>query len=129
MNNEKGNNHFWLGFMLGGIFGALIIFLLGTEKGKRLAKKIIEDSNLAGEDIEEKIDKLKTSGENIIREAEDVKEKVAKKVDSKKGVSNRLISKMDEALTKIENIQKKGAEATRSVRHRYFKKKGRPLVS
>lgn len=47
----------------------------------------------------------------------------------KKTVSDNLMTKMDETLTNIENIQKKGVALTEEVHRHYFKKNGKPLVS
>lgn len=128
MNNENKSSNFWLGFLLGGIFGAFLIFLLGTREGKRLAKKIIEKGELFDEDLEEKVEKLQANGKKFLKQAEDVKEKVSNETNKdKKKIGSRLINKMDKALTKIESIQKKGVEVTSKIHKRHFKKNGKPL--
>lgn len=44
-NNSTGSqgNNFVIGFLLGSLVGAAVVFLLGTEKGKRLLKVISEE--------------------------------------------------------------------------------------
>jgi len=126
---ESGGN-FWLGFFLGGLVGAFIIFVLGTKEGRKIAEKLVEQAEIYEEELEEKVAKLQKHGENLLEEAKAVKEKVAKEAaGGKKSISNKLVSKMDETLSKIEDIQKKGVELTREVHRNYFKKNGKPLVS
>ncbi len=42
-NDSRQENNFFGGFLLGVLVGAAVVFLLGTEKGKRLLKAISED--------------------------------------------------------------------------------------
>jgi gas vesicle protein len=128
--SKENSGNFWLGFFLGGVVGAFILFVLGTKEGKKIAEKLIEQAETYEEELEEKVAKLQKHGENLLEEAKAVKEKVTKEVTGgKKSISNKLVSKMDETLTKIEDIQKKGVELTREVHRNYFKKNGKPLVS
>ncbi|OGG08079.1 hypothetical protein A3D05_00290 [Candidatus Gottesmanbacteria bacterium RIFCSPHIGHO2_02_FULL_40_24] len=127
-SNKAGN--FWLGFFLGGIVGAFVIFVLGTKEGKKLAEKIRENGEILEEDLEEKVAKLQKKGEDIVKQAKKVKEQVVKEIEEKKGAtSDALVTKMDEAFTKIEDLQKKGTALTEEVHQRYFKKDGKPLNS
>lgn len=43
MNNNNSNGSFVNGFLWGAIIGAGVVFLLGTEKGKKLLKTIKEE--------------------------------------------------------------------------------------
>ena len=135
MNNtdhthEKQGNFFWFGFFLGGLIGAFVIFILGTKEGKKLAEKLEEKGELFEEDIEEKVAKLQKKGEDLFKEAASVKKKVLKEIDEKKEeASDSLISKMDDAFTKITDLQKKGVELTEEVHQKYFKKNGKSLAS
>lgn len=127
-DSKAGN--FWFGFFIGGLLGAFIIFVLGTKEGKKLAEKIKEKGELAEEDLEKKVARLQKKGEDLIEEAKGVKEKVISKIDEKKeAASDTLISKMDEAFTRIADLQKKGVELTEEVHQKYFKKNGKPLSS
>lgn len=130
MDQEKSSGNFWVGFLLGGFIGATIIVLMGTKEGKKVAEKLLEKGELLEEDLEEKIAKLQEKGEELLAEAEEVKEKAMEKIDEKKETLGELmVEKMDQALTNIENLQKKGVEVTQQVHHQYFKKDGRPLSS
>lgn len=127
-NNSCGN--FWLGFFLGGIIGAFLIFVFGTKEGKKMLEKILERAEDYEEELEEKVAKLQKHGEDLLEEARSVKDKVIKEIEEdKKDISTALITKMDQTLSKIEDIQKKGVELTKEVHHHYFKKNGKPIVS
>lgn len=41
---QKPEGKFWFGLLVGGILGASGLFLLGTKKGRRLLKKILEST-------------------------------------------------------------------------------------
>lgn len=127
---EKKGNHFWLGFFAGGLLGGFIIFILGTKEGKKLAEKLQEKGEMFEEDIEQKVAKLQKKGEDLIEEAKDVKKKMASRLEEKKEeASDALISKMDDAFTKITDLQKKGVALTSEVHQKYFKKNGKKLSS
>ena len=126
LNNNKGN--FWVGFFIGGLVGAFIIFVLGTKEGKKLADKIIEQSQEYEGDFEKKVEKLQKQGEGLLKEANEVKEKVVQNIqEGKKTASENLTHKIDKALTDIEKMQKKGVEITQDMHKRYFKKDGKKL--
>src|SRR3989344_4619720 len=100
MNNtdhthEKQGNFFWFGFFLGGLIGAFIIFILGTKEGKKLAEKLEEKGELFEEDLEEKVAKLQKKGEDLVAQANRVKENLKNRIeDTKSETSDTLISKM-----------------------------------
>lgn len=130
MNNEKGNNYFWVGFFLGGLVGAFIIFLMGTKRGRKLACQLVEEAETYEEELEEKVAKLQKKGEAFLEEAKGIKDKVSSEIESgKRTVTESLAQKMDAALTKLENVQKKGVALTEDVHHHYFKRNGKKLVS
>lgn len=131
MDNKSNNQgNFWLGFFLGGLIGGFIIYLMGTKNGKKLLEKVIDQTELYEEEIEEKLSSLQEKGEDLLSEAENVKNKISQQVSTgKKNISSTLITKMDETLGKIEDIQKKGIELTEEVRHNYFRKNGKKLSS
>lgn len=86
-NNNKSGNSFFNGFLLGILVGAAAVFLLGTEKGKRLLKAISE------EDI--------GNISNILKEAEDVT-----KPDEVHKTSQRITPKR-ETIVKKEYLESK----------------------
>lgn len=128
MENKNKGNLFWMGFFLGGLFGAFIILLLGTREGKKFASRLLEKGELFEDDLEQKISQIEKKGEELLEHVENVKEKVVQEVEEgKQTVSDSLISRMDETLTKIENIQKKGAKLTEDVHKRFFRRNGKKL--
>jgi gas vesicle protein len=130
MNSTPHKNNFWIGFFLGGLIGGFIIFLLGTKEGKKLIEKLIEKTEEYEEDIEDKVSTIQKKGDTLLSEVETVKEEVLHKVeDGKKATTESIVSKMDEALSRIEELQKKGMSLTEEVHRNYFKKNGRKLVS
>jgi len=130
MSEEHKPNFFWFGFFIGGLVGAFVIFLLGTKEGKKLAEKLQEKGELFEEDIEEKVLKLQKKGEDLVNEANKVKKRMIRSIEEKKEeASDTLVSKMDEAFTKITDLQKKGVEITEEVHQKYFKKNGKTLAS
>ena len=42
-NNNKSGNNFFSGFLLGFLFGGIVVFLLATKKGKNILKAISEE--------------------------------------------------------------------------------------
>lgn len=101
MSEDKYHGNFWFGFFIGGLVGGFIIFLLGTREGKKLLTKLEEKGELFEEDLERKATDTQAS----------------------------VINKMDQTLSKIEDIQKQGAALTSEIRHKYFKKNGKTLAS
>lgn len=129
-DEQKAPGQFWFGFFAGGILGAFLIFILGTKEGKKLAKKLEEKAELVEEDLEQKIGKLEKKGQELLSEAEAMKDKVTTVIEDKKqSTSDELIKKMDETFSRIENIQKKGVALTEEVHKKFFKKDGKTLSS
>jgi len=121
---------FWGGFFLGGIIGAVVIFLLGTKEGKKVAGEIVDKAEEYEEELEKKVARLEKKGEEIVAEAEKIKEKVMKDVEKgKKVASEQMLDQLDGTLSKIEGLQKKGVALTEEVHRRYFKKNGKALSS
>ena len=56
-NNGKSGNNFMGGFLLGFLFGGLVVFLLATKKGKKVFKAITEEGTDKLADILEQMDK------------------------------------------------------------------------
>lgn len=130
MQNNQNNGNFWFGFFIGGVVGAAVIALVGTKEGKKIAAQLLEKGEALEEDLEQKIKILETKGEELLSQAEEVRLKAMEKVEENKEIiSEHLLNRMDEALTKIEDVQKQGVNITQDVHHRYFKKDGKVLSS
>ena len=63
-DTHKSSSGFWFGMIMGAALGASSLFFLGTKKGRKYAKKVIdstEDWEMVLEDIVSQID-MKTEG-------------------------------------------------------------------
>jgi gas vesicle protein len=123
MENEKNKDgKFLLGFFLGGLLSTTLIFLFGTEDGKKTAKKL---SKILGT-LE---DELKEKGGEILEDADKVKKTMLKETkEGKKNLSKVVSAKMDKALTTLEHVQRKGIKLTRDAHGRFFSKGGKKLT-
>lgn len=119
-NGKNKGGNFFVGFFLGGLVGAMLIFLLGTEEGKKTAKKLTKKLGSLEDELKEK-------GGELWEEAGKAKEKLVKDVN-KKNISKAVSVKMDQALTGLEKIQRKGVKLTRDVHGRFFQKAGKKLT-
>ena len=127
------DNSFWAGLFLGGILGGLIIALLGTEKGKKLVKKIEEEGldflDETKDKIAEKIPELEHKGQELVergkelvQEGRNLEEKLAEKiVEAKADMTQQALAQADSALEHIEKLQQHGRNATAELRKRLFK--------
>ncbi len=148
MNNQEAHHHdnsqFWIGLFFGGLIGALLIVLMGTEKGRKLAKKLqaegldlwddakdkFEDKKEAVEkqvimkveQVEEKGAELIEKGKELLEESKELEEKLVKKAARvKDDVTLEAVAKADQALAHIERLQEHGRETTAELRKRLFK--------
>lgn len=119
---ERKDGKFLLGFFVGGLLGALIIFFLGTKEGKK-AGKLLEDRgrNLLGE-LEDKLTELERKGKDLVREGEELKEQVVEHLEERReDFTQETTKKLDSALAHIEALQEHGRETTSNLRKRLFK--------
>jgi gas vesicle protein len=70
VENNKSNNNFFGGFLFGVLIGAAIVFLLGTEKGKKILKTISENGMDNLDNLLEKAGKA-TDLDEVYEEEED----------------------------------------------------------
>ncbi len=110
-NERQSGNGFWFGLFFGGLLGALIIYLLGTKEGKKLAENLKDK----GGDL---LDQLSEEIEDLEGKAVEVKEKIG----------GQAMDKLDEALVKLEEKQDLAREATSNFRKRFFRKNGKKLT-
>ena len=126
--NENKSGNFWLGFFLGGLIGAFILYLLGTKEGRKKLEKIIEQAETYEEELEEKVANLQRHGEIAFNEVEEKKEKVKKGIDGNKNtIKDNFTNRMDQALNRFENLQKKGIAFTKEAQRKFFRKNGKSL--
>ena len=141
---HRNDSHFWIGLFLGGLIGALLIVLMGTEKGRKIAKKLQEEGldfweekkdeftdkkeevtrqvEKQVERIEEKGAELIEKGRELIEEGKHIeKQVVAQVVETKAELANQAIAQADSALAHIEQLQERGRVTTAELRKRLFK--------
>lgn len=122
-NMSENNNHdgkFLFGFFIGGLIGALIIFFLGTKEGKKTGRILETKGKDLIDDLEEKLDLLQEKGKELVRQGEEMKEKVMDSIGDKKDeVTEAAAEKIDVALAHIQEMQQKGAETTATLRKQF----------
>lgn len=122
-NMSENNNHdgkFLFGFFIGGLIGALIIFFLGTKEGKRTGRILETKGKDLIDDLEDKLDLLQEKGKELVRQGEEMKEKVMDSIGDKKDeVTEAAAEKIDVALAHIQEMQQKGAETTATLRKQF----------
>jgi gas vesicle protein len=127
MMNEKPHEHgpdikFLLGFFIGGILGAIIIFLVGTKEGKKTTKILEQKGKDFVDDLEDRLTDLEKQGQELAKKSEEIKEHVVVTLEEKKeAMTTEASSKIDSTLAHIEALQEHGRETTASLRKRLFK--------
>lgn len=132
-SNNHGDSSFWVGMFLGGIIGALIIVILGTDKGKKLAKKL-QDEGLdfwdetkdklsdRVEELQEKVSEVEEKGKELLEKGKVIEQEIVEKVtDAKDTMTQEAVAKADAALAHIEQLQERGRQSTAELRKRLFK--------
>jgi gas vesicle protein len=135
MNNDssaKTDSTFWVGLFLGGLIGAILIVVLGTEKGKKLAAKLQKEgfdwleetksevNEKVGqrlEQFEEKRQELVEKGEELVKSGKKLQAEIADTVtDGRTDLVETVVEKVDETLSHIEKLQERGRQATATLR-------------
>ncbi|KKU43069.1 MAG: hypothetical protein UX61_C0032G0006 [Parcubacteria group bacterium GW2011_GWA2_46_7] len=114
-HHHQGDFRFFLGFFIGGLIGAVIIFLLGTKEGKKAKSALEEKGKDILDDFHDQINELEKKGTKI-------KEEVAERLmDKKEDIAESATEKLDDALAHIEKIQEQSMETTALLRKKLFK--------
>lgn len=123
MSDEHGGEgRFLLGFFIGGLIGAFIIFFLGTKEGQRTGKLLKRKGEDILDEVQEKIEELEERGKELVKQGEAIKEQVLENLEEKKeAVAQTTAEKLDTALAHIEELQEHGRQTTASLRKRLFK--------
>ena len=117
-NNHEGK--FLFGFFLGGLIGALVIFVLGTKEGKKVEKLLQHKGKDVLDDLDDKLEELEQSGKELVKQGEAIKEHVMDTLEDKKGeMTDATVEKIDSALAHIEALQHKGVETTATIRKKF----------
>lgn len=120
MSDEHPDNKFLLGFFIGGLIGAVIIFFLGTKEGKKAGKLIEKKGKEALDDLEERVEDLEEKGKELIEKGEEIKEQVVGQIQDKTAdVSKDVTKRIDQTLQKLEDVQKDTLTATSKFRRHF----------
>ncbi len=123
MSEHRGPDiKFILGFFLGGIIGAITIFLIGTKEGKKTTKILQQRGSDFVDELQDKLSDLEEQGKELIKKGEALKEKVAEQIQEKKEeMSTETVKRVDSALSHIEDLQERGRQTTANIRKKLFK--------
>ncbi len=122
MSEGRGQGRFILGFFMGGLIGALVIFFLGTKEGQKTGKMLKRKGEDMLDDVQDKIEELEERGKDLAKQGEEIKEQVLENLEEKKDtVTHATAEKLDTALAHIEELQEHGRQTTASLRKRLFK--------
>jgi len=120
MNDQRSDNRFLLGFFIGGLIGAVIIFFLGTKEGKKAGKLIEKKGRETLDDIEEKVGDLEEKGKELLAKGEEIKDQVVGQLkDTADDVTFDASKRIDSALEKLEDVQKDTLHTTASIRKHF----------
>jgi len=120
MSEEHSDNRFMLGFFIGGLIGALIIFFLGTKEGKRVGKQLEEKGRDLLGDLEDRVGELEEKGKDLVARGEEIKEQVLERVEAKKEeLTDSARDNVEQVLARIEELQENGLKATVNLRRRF----------
>lgn len=134
MSDEHGGSShsatFFVGLFLGGLLGAIVVFLLGTKKGKKILEDALEKVEEYEEGLEDHVATMQEKSEDLLHKVQQVKDAVIEQLETKKEmVSDEVASKIDTALAKIERVQQQGMALTEEVHKKFFVKDGKRLIS
>lgn len=113
MCDQKHNNNFLTGILLGAIVGAGASYLMTTDEGKKIAKKIKKE---AGPLIEDLVSDLEEKTQDLTEKAEEVKDEMVEKLEEvKENFPTDVQKKLDESLVRIEKLQERGRKAITAI--------------
>lgn len=110
---------FWIGFFIGGLLGAIVLFFLGTKEGKRTGRELEGKGRDLLDDFLNKLETLEHKGKELVLEGEELKKDVVSSLEEKKEeITESATEKIDSALAHIEALQERGRETTAALRKR-----------
>lgn len=113
--HHHGDFRFFLGFFIGGLIGAVVIFLLGTKEGKKTGRLLEEKGKDILDDLQDKVGELE-------KKSKEIKEEVVDRLmDKKEELTQSASERLDDALAHIEKMQEQGRETTAQLRKNFFK--------
>lgn len=118
MTEEKNENSFFSGLIIGGLLGAAVAFFVGKEEGKQLEKLLRKKGKILLDNLNEMSDDV---SESVNEKVEDVSQTVKKIPDL---VVDQASEVKENLVQKSESVQKTGKTSLR----RFFIKAGKKLA-
>lgn len=123
MNKRRGTS-FSSGFVLGGLVGAVLVFLYGTEEGRKIKTILARKGKKWADDFPELVEDLEKKGEDFAQKINRVKKEFE---EGAKDLSKIAKKEVESSLGHIEKTQERGRSLVKSIQKRFFTRKGRKL--
>lgn len=120
MNNDRHDGRFMLGFFIGGLLGALIIFFLGTKEGKVAERIVRKKGKEVMDDLEDKVEDLEEKSKELVEQGEAIKDQVVEQMkDTAHTLTQDATTRLGKTLEKLEDVQRGSLETTAKVRRHF----------
>jgi len=123
-DNNKDNNGFWAGLVVGGLIGAVAAYFLSSEDKEKLRKEIGKKGKLLLRNLEDFGQDAIDKGEEVKEAIEDKAELIEKKVQKLPKVAHKTIADVQEAAQTVGG----NINATKKSFKKFFSKKGKSLA-
>ena len=111
---------FWVGFFIGGLLGAIVLFFLGTKEGKRTGKDLHDKGGDILDEISERLNAFVEESKELVKEGNEMKEEVVERLgDTKQKITESTTDSIESALAHIEALQERGRQTTASLRKKF----------
>jgi len=123
MSERREESSFFTSFILGLLTGAIITFLLGSEEGKKIKKRLLKRGKELLENLPELIEEAKQKEQELQKDIKKIPSKVEKEAQK---VEQKIQQTSKTVAPHLKNLQKRGRQAAKKV-SRFFRRSGRPL--
>lgn len=118
--HEHRDLRFWVGFFVGGLIGAIVLFFLGTKEGKKTGNVLHEKGVDVLDELRDRLDEIVQEGKELVKEGKEIKEDVVEQLEDKKdSLTKTATDSIDTALAHIEALQERGRQTTASLRKKF----------
>ncbi len=118
--HEHSGLRFWVGFFVGGLIGAIVLFFLGTKEGRKTGKTLQSKGDDVLDELRIRLDEMVQEGKSLVKEGKEIKEEVIEKLEDKKESLTKSASEsIDSALAHIEALQERGRQTTATLRKQF----------
>ncbi|MBI4034800.1 MAG: YtxH domain-containing protein [Candidatus Chisholmbacteria bacterium] len=120
MNQDQNRGGYLNGLVTGMILGAVTVFLMGTEQGRKLSKKLRYGGKRAIEELEEALGEIEDKKVAMAEKATHVAEEWGERVEE---VKEDVAAMVEPELNYIDRLREQGRVATQ----RFFRRDGKTL--